>query len=620
MNLSAQAMRLSVRLLVGLALVLLFLPADWVKGLTWNRVGAVSVPPQIQAKISPVLLEQMVDGGAHPFLVHLRERADLSGADRLVTKEEKGRYVFETLVTHSRRTQAGLLRWLEDRHLDHQPFYLVNAVLVHGDPSAAMELAARPEVARIEANPMVQGRSPILPEGGSDLAQTAPPQGVEPGIVTIRAHEVWAAGSTGRGIVIGGQDTGIQWDHPALRRQYRGWSEQGVTHDYNWHDSIRSGGGVCGPQTRTPCDDDNHGTHTMGTALGWDGQLNRIGVAPDARFIGCRNMDRGNGTPATYLECFQFFLAPYPYGARPDQGDPTKAPHLTINSWSCPPSEGCSALILREAVEAQRAAGIMTITAAGNSGPSCSSLSDPPAIYQANYTIGAIDSNGLVARFSSRGPVTVDGSGRRKPDLMAPGLSVRSAVRGNSYGSLSGTSMATPHVVGAVALLWSAFPQLRGQIEQTENLLNQTAVPTPVEAVCGSTGTPNTVYGAGRLDVKRAYDQMVLRFYALAGQVTNWQAESRQGWVQFSRVSGTGAIPEPVRIDSNGFWGQNGFEVGTIYRATPIQSRTIFSPPYREVGSPQTELNFTRRTRGILIEGPRPTAVRESSPLPEKSP
>ncbi len=620
MNLSAQAMRLSVRLLVGLALVLLFLPADWVKGLTWNRVGAVSVPPQIQAKISPVLLEQMVDGGAHPFLVHLRERADLSGADRLVTKEEKGRYVFETLVTHSRRTQAGLLRWLEDRHLDHQPFYLVNAVLVHGDPSAAMELAARPEVARIEANPMVQGRFPILPEGGSDLAQTTPPQGVEPGIAAIRAHEVWAAGSTGRGIVIGGQDTGIQWDHPALRRQYRGWSEQGVTHDYNWHDSIRSGGGVCGPQTRTPCDDDNHGTHTMGTALGWDGQLNRIGVAPDARFIGCRNMDRGNGTPATYLECFQFFLAPYPYGARPDQGDPTKAPHLTINSWSCPPSEGCSALILREAVEAQRAAGIMTITAAGNSGPSCSSLSDPPAIYQANYTIGAIDSNGLVARFSSRGPVTVDGSGRRKPDLMAPGLSVRSAVRGNSYGSLSGTSMATPHVVGAVALLWSAFPQLRGQIEQTENLLNQTAVPTPVEAVCGSTGTPNTVYGAGRLDVKRAYDQMVLRFYALAGQVTNWQAESRQGWVQFSRVSGTGAIPEPVRIDSNGFWGQNGFEVGTIYRATPIQSRTIFSPPYREVGSPQTELNFTRRTRGILIEGPRPTAVRESSPLPEKSP
>jgi subtilisin family serine protease len=354
----------------------------------------------------------------------------------------------------------------------------------------------------------------------------------------------------------------------------------------------------------------------MGTALGWDGQSNRIGVAPDARFIGCRNMDRGNGTPATYLECFQFFLAPYRYGARPDQGDPTRAPHITINSWSCPPSEGCSALILREAVEAQRAAGIMTITAAGNSGPSCSSLSDPPGIYQANYTIGAIDSNGLVARFSSRGPVTIDGSGRRKPDLMAPGVSVRSAVRGNNYSSLSGTSMATPHVVGAVALLWSAFPQLRGQVERTENLLNQTAVPTSVEAVCGSTGTPNTVYGAGRLDVKRAFDQMASGVYALAGQVTNWQVESNPGWIQFSRVSGSGVVPGPVRIESNGFWGQSGFEAGTIYRATPIQSRTLFSPAFREAGSPQTELNFTRRTRGIVLEGPRPAAER---PL-EKSP
>jgi subtilisin family serine protease len=262
----------------------------------------------------------------------------------------------------------------------------------------------------------------------------------------------------------------------------------------------------------------------------------------------------------------------------------------------------------------------MTIVSAGNTGPSCSSVSDPPAIYQASYTIGAVDLNGLVVRFSSRGPVTVDGSGRRKPDLMAPGLSVRSAIRNNGYSSLSGTSMASPHVVGAVALLWSAFPQLRGQIVQTENLLNQTAVPTPVESVCGSTGTPNTVYGAGRLDVKRAYDQMVSRFYALAGQVTNWQSDSRQGWVQFSRVSGPGAVPEPVRIESNGFWGQSGFEIGTIYRATPIQSRTIFSPSFREAGSAQTELNFSRRVRGIVVESPRSAAERESRSFPEKTP
>ena len=95
----------------------------------------------------------------------------------------------------------------------------------------------------------------------------------------------------------------------------------------------------------------------------------------------------------------------------------------------------------------------------------------------------------------------------------------------------------------------------------------------------------------------------------------------RRSLCPFGReFEGPGVVPGPVRIESNGFWGQSGFEAGTIYRATPIQSRTIFSPPFREAGSPQTELNFTRRTRGILLDGPRPAAERESSPPLEKSP
>jgi len=92
-----------------------------------------------------------------------------------------------------------------------------------------------------------------------------------------------------------------------------------------------------------PCDDMGHGTHVMGTAVGWDGGENRIGVAPGARWIGCRDMDNGFGTPATYLECFEFFLAPYPVNGTPEQGDPDLAPDVTNNSWSCPPAEGCSA-------------------------------------------------------------------------------------------------------------------------------------------------------------------------------------------------------------------------------------------------------------------------------------
>src|SRR6476646_7675084 len=81
-------------------------------------------------------------------------------------------------------------------------------------------------------------------------------------------------------------------------------------------------------------DDFFHGSHTTGTAIGDDGAGNQIGMAPGAKWIGCRNMDVGNGTPARYIECMEFFLAPYPIGG--GQGDPTKAPDITINSWGCP--------------------------------------------------------------------------------------------------------------------------------------------------------------------------------------------------------------------------------------------------------------------------------------------
>jgi hypothetical protein len=84
-------------------------------------------------------------------------------------------------------------------------------------------------------------------------------------------------------------------------------------------------------------------------------------MAPGAKWIGCGNMDQGNGTPARYIECMEFFLAPYPVNGNPNEGDPLKAPDITSNSWVCPPSEGCSANTLQAAVEAQAAAGIMMV-------------------------------------------------------------------------------------------------------------------------------------------------------------------------------------------------------------------------------------------------------------------
>jgi subtilisin family serine protease len=510
-------------------------------------------------KLSPWVIEKTANGAEAEFLIVLEDQADLSLADSFETKEEKGRYVFETLQAKARETQGPLLDWLAERKVEHRSFYIVNAILAQGSRDLAIEIAARDEVTRVEGNPQLRGIQPVNGDEKEAAELFSSPQAIEPGVNFIRAPEVWALGFTGQGVVIGGQDTGVMWDHQALRNQYRGWDGSQANHDYNWHDSIHDQGSVCVADSKTPCDDLDHGTHTLGSAVGTDGGSNQIGVAPGAKFIACRNMNLGKGTPATYLECFEFFLAPYPVGGTPAQGDPAKAPDVTTNSWGCPPSEGCSPNTLKAAVEAQRAAGIMTVVAAGNDGAlGCSSVVDPPALYDASYSVGAVSaSTGAIASFSSRGPVTIDGSNRIKPDIAAPGVGVRSATRAGGYSSSSGTSMATPHVAGAVALLWSAHPELRGKVDLTENILNESAV--RVEASdCGAGDPQNNVYGFGRLDIKAAVDLAattlspaeqqfgvrggagVVEVKALNG--VKWRAISNDSWITITSPNNSGVV------------------------------------------------------------------------------
>jgi len=214
----------------------------------------------------------------------------------------------------------------------------------------------------------------------------------------------------------------------------------------------------------------------------------------------------GRDEPSACNTCqYQFVEAAYTPGplpspkALPNQGDPTKAPDITINSWGCPTSEGCSVNTLQSAVEAQAAAGIMMVVAAGNSGSSCSTVTDPPSFYAASYTAGALNTGtDTIASFSSRGPATIDGSGRIKPDITAPGTSTRSASNSsdNAYTFADGTSMATPHIAGAMALLWSAFPSLQNQIDPSRAALNNAAV-NIASTQCCTAGPPNNVYGWG---------------------------------------------------------------------------------------------------------------------------
>ena len=428
------------------------------------------------SKIAPWVMEHTANGQKAEFFIELKDQADLSGAASLPTKAEKGRYVYNTLLSKAQSTQEPILQWLRDRAIEHQSFYIINAILVKANRQVAETLASRPDVARISGNPVIHNDLPRL-ETTDGPAQPKRPATIEPGIQYTHAPQVWALGFTGQNIVVASADTGQRWTHNALKPHYRGWDGVNANHNYNWHDSIHdSVGNPCGNDSQQPCDDFFHGTHTTGTAIGDDGAGNQIGMAPGAKWIGCRNMDQGDGTPARYIECMEFFLAPYPLNCTPDQGDPTKAPDITINSWGCPVSEGCVVGDeLQAAVEAQAAAGIQMVVAAGNSVPlaAVSTTSDlvpnpPPRCMRLPIQSGALNTGtDTIASFSSRGPVTSDGSNRIKPDITAPGTNTRSATNGcdSCYGTASGTSMATPHISGAMALLWCAIPSLRHQIQ-----------------------------------------------------------------------------------------------------------------------------------------------------------
>ena len=467
------------------------------------------VPENWQDKVDPRLLQGAP--ATNEFLVILSEQADLSGATALKTKDAKGRYVFERLTEVAQRTQPPLLKTLQEQKLEYQPFWVANMICVRGDLPAIQSLAQRLDTARIVANPAVRVPDlPVLP--APRLANAA--NSVEWNLSQVHAPDVWALGYTGQGVVVAGQDTGYQWDHPALKNHYRGWDGTNANHNYNWHDAIHGlnphntniGVNPCGYDLPAPCDDWSHGTHTMGTMVGDDGVGNQIGMAPGAKWIGCRNMERNWGTPASYVECFQWFLAPTDLNGQ--NPDPSKAPDVINNSWYSDASEGTTNLfVFQTAVENLRAAGVVVVVSAGNEGSGCSTITSP-AIYDASFSVGATDSGDNIAGFSSRGPVTVDGSNRLKPDVSAPGVNIRSSVPGNGYASgWSGTSMAGPHVVGVVALLISAHPELRGQVDTIEHIIESSAVPRTNSETCGGlapTAVPNNTYGWGRVDALAA--------------------------------------------------------------------------------------------------------------------
>ena len=427
--------------------------------------------------------------GERMFVI-LKDQVDVSQAEKITDYNQRRMYVYQTMTAHAQKTQARITTNLNRFGIRFQPYYLVNGIEVQGGPLVRWWLVAQPEVDRVLENPILRPLPQPVPVAIGDSPAPLEPQW---DLTMIHADQVWKElGVNGKGIIIGQSDTGVQGDHQELAQSYRGKDGQ---NDYNWFDPWNASIG--------PVDIVGHGTHTLGSILG-----KSVGVAPGATWIGCVNLARNLGNPAVYLDCMQFMLAPFPQKGNPlKDGDPSRGAQVLNNSWGCPWVEGCDADAFLPAVRALKEAGIFVVVSTGNSGESgCGSVKDPPSIYQDVYSVGSIDKMGQLSSFSSLGPVTVDNSHRIKPDIVAPGDGVLSSYPGSTYTIASGTSMAGPHVVGVVALIWSANPALIGNIKKTTEILDQTAqqytgnLPQCVQA----SELPNNGVGYGVVDAYAA--------------------------------------------------------------------------------------------------------------------
>jgi uncharacterized repeat protein (TIGR01451 family) len=344
-----------------------------------------------------------------------------------------------------------------------QAFWISPVIALRATPDFIQSLALRQDVEQVRLDEKF-----YLEKDDFRLDETsAAPNSEQPNLTMINAILAQQAlGLDGKGVVVANLDTGVDWQHPALIKQYRGYNPHGpAVHSGNWYV-------VTGEPYSYPGDGIGHGTHTMGTMVGDDGQGNRTGVAPGARWIAVKLFANDGSTYESWIHAaFQWILAP--------NGDPALAPDIVNNSWG---SNSSTNENLRPDVIALRAGGILPIFSAGNSGPAARSVNSP-ASYPEAFAVGAVDYDKSVASFSSRGPSPWE---EIKPQVSAPGVNVRSTFPGGGYAFSSGTSMAAPHVAGLAALLLSAHPGMSPS--ELETILVNTAQPLGSEVPNNDTG------------------------------------------------------------------------------------------------------------------------------------
>ncbi|MCC2251086.1 S8 family serine peptidase [Virgibacillus sp. AGTR] len=442
-------------------------------------------------------------------------------------KQLKQRTVVSALQENAEKTQQDLKSLLKKQKQSgnikqFHSYFIVNAFSVTGNEKSVERIAKSKQVKSIILDEQQQ-LLPIEEDNTFAVKQTDnQSEDTEWNIERVGAPEVWERNITGEGTVVANIDSGVEGNHPALTRQYRGYQEDDPdqpVHEFNWHDAVFD--------RSRPMDSDGHGTHTMGTMVGQEeGGQNKIGVAPGAKWIATRAFYQGTGYDSYILEAAEWILAPTDENGEPH---PEKAPDVVNNSWGGSPINNDW---FRPMVQAWRSAGIVPIFSVGNAGflnPSEPGTASAPANYPESIAVGATDANDDLASFSLQGPSE---RGEIKPDISAPGVTIRSSLPGASwdtfdYGESSGTSMAAPHVAAAILLMKQVDASLT--VDEIENILKLTATEKTNEEY---TNAPNNGYGYGILNVDDAVEAVEQGIGTITGQVQTYGQDDQAPTVE----------------------------------------------------------------------------------------
>lgn len=428
-------------------------------------------------------------------LVVLASQLDLNRLSLTLDAQrvDRARRHFEVLTQArdlAEETQEPLVEMLEagrerSEVISYKTFWITNAIAVQAKPDFIRRLLKRSDVSAVYWDSPIELIAPI----GEPRYTDSIGDGVENGITVTRAPELWAMGIDGAGSLACDQDTGADGTHPAFANRWRGL-DVGVQPAAAWFDPVAG--------ETFPTDSDSHGTHTLGTMVGDDGAGNQVGMAPGAKWIGAKTIDVPGGS------IYSDAVAAFEWSADPDDDPSTldDVPDVVNNSWGISGFPHCDDAFWA-AIDTAEAAGVVVIFAAGNEGPMARSLRSPGdrITSQCNvFSVGALNQNATtIASFSSRGPSRCDDA-TIKPEVSAVGVEVRSSMPDNSYGTMDGTSMAAPHVSGAVLLLRQAFPEALP--DEIKTALYMSAVDL------GEVGEDNT-FGMGCIDVVAAYEWLL---------------------------------------------------------------------------------------------------------------